>query len=338
MKWLITILVILSMTLIWGCGGDDDDGGGTDPVVGPPRIQVTTSTAGYVLNDPQASDWGLVDSATIEVSMGNPPAKINPSLAAVVTNAVKVKAATRDDSLFILLEWVDNSYDVWPNNWNITQITPGLAYDSALFDREDQLYVMFNGGSSFGWDVWNWRVITTGAGSMAEGMLWNSSTLTTDADGNVSGLKVALRNKKAGFNQPEFVHEDTSEHIDPVLFLTDAISTNYDIEREFDTVKWYQTTGWQVDQKIQGWLIDNSVSGRSEADRGSRWDIGAYSAYQSGVYSVVLAGKLNTGYEDDLNLSTLDSVKVQLGVLNDQDKFHAGTSDRGFSEDFWLIF
>jgi len=48
--------------------------------------------------------------------------------------------------------------------------------------------------------------------------------------------------------------------------------------------------------------------------------------------------KLNTGYTDDFDLSTLDSVKVQLGILNNQASFTTGSNNRGFSEEFWLIF
>jgi hypothetical protein len=103
-------------------------------------------------------------------------------------------------------------------------------------------------------------------------------------------------------------------------------------------VHWYQTTGWVVDQKIQGWYIDGSASDKTEAQRGSRWDIGAYSAYTNNTYSLVMVRKLNTGYNDDFDLSTLDSVKVQLGILNNQESFTTGSSNRGFSEEFWLIF
>jgi len=336
MKWLISVLMILSLALIWGCSSDDN--GGTDPVIGPPRVQVATSVAGYALNDPQASDWGLVDSVSVDVAVDIPPAKLNPSLATAVTDLVKVKAATRDDSLFIWLQWVDNTNDVWPNNWNITSSSP-LMFERSLFDFEDQMYVMFSNPTTQDWDVWNWRVITTGAENFGEGMTWNSPTLTVDSNGTAQTMKVAFDNKNGQFQQPEFVHPDTSEYTNPILLLEDAISRNDWIFRsEDDSVHWYQTTGWAVNDNIHGWYIDGSASDKTEAQRGSRWDIGAYSDYSTGMYSLVMVRKLNTGYEEDLNLSTLDSVKVKLGILNDQESFTTGTGDRGFSEDFWLIF
>ena len=339
MKWLVSIFVILSMTLIWGCGGDDDDV--VDPVIGSPRIVVSESTSGSAIIDPQASVWATVDSATVEVSTGNPPAKLNPSLATSVTNEVKVKAATRNDSLYIWFQWVDATNDVWPNNWTLTQVTPSLNYDSSLFDFEDQMFVMFHDVANAGWDVWNWRVITTGAENLAEGMNWYGidNTLIADEYGTVD-LPLAVRNKAPGFAMPEFVHQDTCEYTDStILFIEEAISRNYWIVRGVDdSVHWYQTSGWQVDDKIPGWHIDGSVSERSDAQRGSRWDIGASSIYSGGMYSLVLVRKLFTGYTDDFNLSNLDSVKVQLGVLNNKNSFTEGSSNRGYSEDFWLIF
>ncbi|MFH2050204.1 MAG: ethylbenzene dehydrogenase-related protein [bacterium] len=336
MKRLIFVFAILSMGLIWGCGGDD--GGGTTPVVVPPRIEVTTNTTGLDLVDPLDSDWGTIDSVTVDVTQGIPPAKINPSLAASVTDEVKVKAAIRNDSLFMWFQWVDATNDIWPDNWNITSANP-LMFERSLFDHEDQMFALFYNTVDQDWDVWNWRVITTGTENFAEGMSWNSPDLTVDANGTASTMKVAFDNKTGGFQQPEFVHQDTCEFTDPILLLTDAISRNTWIFRTVDdSVHWYQTTGWQVDQKIQGLYIDGSASDKTEAQRGSRWDIGAYSAYSNNTYSLVMVRKLNTGYTDDFDLSALDSVKVQVGILNNQESFTTGSSNRGFSEYFWLIF
>ena len=336
MKRLIFVFTILSMGLIWGCGGDDG-GPGPDPTPST-RIQVTTNTAGLDLNDPLDSDWGTIDSVTVDVSQDIPPAKLNPSLAATVTNEVKIKAAIRSDSLFMWFQWVDTTNDVWPNNWKISKNDFPMDFDSSLFDFEDQMYALFYDNAGSSWDVWNWRVITTGAVNFAEGMNWINQVLTSNEGGTINPLPVALRNKKSGFRFPLYVSSDTSEFTESILFFEDALSENDTIFWPDDTTFWYKTTGWQIDQKIPGWVIFGSVLDKTEAQRGSRWDIGAYSAYTNNTYSLVMVRKLNTGYTDDFDLSTLDSVKVQLGILNNQASFTTGSNNRGFSEEFWLIF
>jgi len=64
------------------------------------------------------------------------------------------------------------------------------------------------------------------------------------------------------------------------------------------------------------------------------------SDYDSGLgeYTLVLYRKLHTDYSEDINLSTMDSVKVQLGILNNQELFTTGSNNRNFSEEFWVIF
>ena len=47
---------------------------------------------------------------------------------------------------------------------------------------------------------------------------------------------------------------------------------------------------------------------------------------------------LNTGFDDDLNMLTLDSVKMKVVVLNNQVDLTMGTNNRGISKEFWLIF
>jgi hypothetical protein len=46
---------------------------------------------------------------------------------------------------------------------------------------------------------------------------------------------------------------------------------------------------------------------------------------------------LNTGYADDLNLLPLDSVKMKVGVTDNQDNLSLGGSNRAFTNEFWLI-
>jgi hypothetical protein len=100
----------------------------------------------------------------------------------------------------------------------------------------------------------------------------------------------------------------------------------------------YNTTGWELGQIVPGWLINSSFASLPDSARGSRWDIKAVSAYDQDMnkYHVVLACELNTGFDDDLDLSALDSVKVNIGFFDSQEDFTPG-SNRGFSDFFWII-
>ena len=68
-------------------------------------------------------------------------------------------------------------------------------------------------------------------------------------------------------------------------------------------------------------------------------DIRAVSIYDdvAAQYRLVLARKLYTEFEDDIDLSGMDSVKVKVGIYDHQEEFGTGSGNRGFSNDFWII-
>ena len=105
---------------------------------------------------------------------------------------------------------------------------------------------MFDGAPGGGWDVWNLRVLTTGAGGLAEGLTWDNNTLTTD-NGN---LKVAYDNGSPTGNDPDYCHKDTCEFDGHILLMEDKIHYNDPITVGNDTTYWKATDGWIVGHKI----------------------------------------------------------------------------------------
>ncbi|RKX28887.1 MAG: hypothetical protein DRP47_03195 [Candidatus Zixiibacteriota bacterium] len=337
MKKLIPILILLSVGLYLGCGGDDDNG--VTPPVTNLRLVVDTTVTDTLLTDALADAWDTVDSLLIDVSGGNPPAKVIPPIAQAIPSDVQIKAISRNDSLYLWLRWTDATFSVWPSVYTISEIEP-LRFENRLYKhaKEDQIYVMFDGAPGGGWDVWNWRVLTTGAGGLAEGLTWDNNTLTTD-NGN---LKVAYDNGSPTGNDPDYCHKDTCEFDGHILLMEDKIHYNDPITVGNDTTYWKATDGWIVGQKIPGFYIDTSLTAsyRSDETRGSRWDTRAVSNYESSTtqYTLVLCRKMNTGFAEDIDLTAVDSVKVQIGILDNQQDFILGSSNRGFSEQFWIIF
>ena len=93
-------------------------------------------------------------------------------------------------------------------------------------------------------------------------------------------------------------------------------------------------------QRVPGWIIDSTKCRQPAAARNSRWDTRAISSWKTEdgalSYTVVLKRPMNTGYSDDVALA--DSVRTRIGVFDNQRDMNLGSSNRGFSKDFWLIF
>jgi hypothetical protein len=87
-------------------------------------------------------------------------------------------------------------------------------------------------------------------------------------------------------------------------------------------------------------MIDGEAQFLNDAELGSRWDTRAVMDFDStdGVYTVVLKRKLATGYDDDLDMSTLDSIMTRVVILNNGSDIYRADTWRGVSKDIWLVF
>jgi len=325
MKKLIGLLLIGSVLLVAGCGGDDD---GTNPTPASTRVIVASPATAPSSTNVDDAVWNGISATSLTVALGNPkPAVPKPS---AIPSNVSLKAAVHGDSLFLKMVWADATHDVWREVYTVGEQPPYFNHDCCddnALHREDQLFVMFAGLAGGAWDVWNWRSLTTATGYLAEGGTFVNGILESDTVGN-EGLKPVTRNTPPVGSQPYKMHETGNAFEGNILYWEDAVDLN------LIGVDW--TTG----QTIPGWLVDTTIYDRLSNIRMSRWAIHAATKWDttSSQYTVVLSRPLNTGYSDDLNMATLDSVKVKIGVLDNQISINLGSGNRGFTGEFWLIF
>ena len=348
MKKLIPIFAVLLLGLWIGCG--DDEPIGPD---GPTAIIVIADTT---VNAPTLSSadeevWATVDSFGVEVSQDNRP-KLRPPEAAAIPPDIYVQAIKKDSNLYLRLQWSDTSFNVYPDHFEVETIYPDAPLPYVQFKnqftsvpKEDQIFVMFDGLSEGGFDVWNWRVLTTDAAGLAKGYSY-TDTLIEDAVGT-AGDSVAIENVAVS-QQPTYAHMETSDFHGYILFVDSAVHKDEIVDSVWDdqTQEWTfiffpNTTGWDIGQIVPGWLINPNFASLDDDERGSRWDIKAVSVWDDVAleYRVVLCRKLNTDFsvDEDIDLSAMDSVKVKIGIYDNQEEFKTGSPNRGFSDDFWII-
>jgi len=285
-----------------------------------------------------------------------------PPEAADVPPDIYVQAIKKANDLYLRLQWSDPTFDAYPDHFEVETIYTGGALPYVEFKSEflsvpyeDQIFVMFDGLPKGGYDVWNWRVLTTGGAGLGKGYSYTDTligdilvedTLIEDAIGT-AGDSVAIENPAIS-QQPTYAHMDTSKFDGYILYVDSAVHREEAIDSIWDsqTQDWMliffpNTTGWDIGQVVPGWLINSNFASMSDNERGSRWDIKAVSVYDNdpAQYRVVLCRKLNTGFsvDEDIDLSAVDSVKVKIGIYDNQEDFKTGSPRRGFSDDFWII-
>ncbi len=349
MRKLLASILILSIGLLWGCGGSDsgtgDDGGGTPPV----RLLVNTSVAAPTMSSPDETVWNSVDSVMVAVSAANTPKVVPGAKIAAVPSEVKVQAIAKNDTLYVRLRWADPTFSAYPHLNTVTTTSP-LTFSRDVTAQEDQAFVMFESAVDT-FDVWGWQVLRTGGLGLGMGYTYADGALTPDAAGTAS-LEIPVPNNEPGFTAPIYMSGDTSEFNGYILYLppsgntvlfTDPMrvdTTDVGGQLVIDTISYGQSTGWTVGQKLPGYVLDSSVvaAWRTDANRGSILDIRTTDNYSGGIYSLVMKRAMNTGYADDMDLSAADSVRVVVGLFDDQDSFTTGGTHRGFSIPFWVIF
>lgn len=359
MKKLIPILAVLLLGLWIGCGDDESANGPEEPTV--VRVIANTTVSAPTLSSADEQVWAGVDSFRVEVSQANSP-KLRPPEAAAVPPDIYVQAINKAGNLYLRLQWSDTSFNAYPDHFEVETIYTGGALPYVEFTNEfapvpyeDQIFVMFDGLPKGGFDVWNWRVLTTGGAGLGKGYSYTDTlindtliedTLIEDAVG-IAGGSVAVENPAVS-QQPTYAHMDTSEfhgyilYVDSAVHREEAIDSIWDSQTQDWTLIFFpNTTDWDTGQVVPGWLINSSFASLSDDERGSRWDIKAVSIYDDDAvqYRVVLCRKLNTGFsvDEDIDLSAMDSVKVKVGIYDNQENFKTGSPSRGFSDNFWII-
>jgi hypothetical protein len=301
------------------------------------NANVTTSTRVAACQSTQEPDrfdvsdiiWGSVQLKAIGLrARSTLPADPPGTIAGAC--CVGLQALRTDDRLFLRLTWPDTSQSVWRSRYQITSPTPPVTFshDTTYF-FEDQLYVMF-GGAPTGWDCWNWRALTTGAGNLAQGISYVPGVTAWFSPDEGDGSFMVENPPRTNSQQPVWVHKDTSEFYGHIMYVDDTL----------ENFEW--TTGWSLGQRVPGWMVDSSEANLlHELPRESLWDIDAGQDFLlldfDAVNTVVLSRDLNTGFAEDLNMAARDSVQVQLWVLNNLDWVDRETSARKYTSTFWLI-
>ena len=161
MKKNFALLVFSALLLLIGCGGDDV----VDPGDPTPKVTAAKSSTGPSLTNVNDPAWNAAAVSKLDLSGTNAP-KLGLSKATAVADSVSVQAIVASDSLFMRFVWDDDSHSVWRDYFVITSLGPPIIFNqnnSIEFDYfEDQLFVMFDGSPNGGWDIWNWRALTTG--------------------------------------------------------------------------------------------------------------------------------------------------------------------------------
>lgn len=324
MKKIFLVGVAVGLMSWLGCGGDDPPNGPVEPTI----ITVTAATSATAPERILADDqfWAGIDPKNVPMvaSQFSSANKRRPSSALAVADGVGVKAmVVGGTDLYLRLTWVDAISDRWPGQWEVTSfdtLPPDtLAHftQDNLSSREDQAMVMFKGDSDLGWDVWHWRMTTTGAGYLAEGAVLNGSVLTVDA-----GDEIADSNKHEG-GWPLYMHPEGPNNQHWWLYADNTAAMVFD-------------SAWSMGDLVPGWTIDGGLYLETPDTRGDRWDVGAFSRFSSEEYTLVLHRALNTGHETDLDLS--GTIDVRIGITNNGDfSFTSGGTQQGFSNTFRLV-
>ena len=331
--WLMAFVVVLLLPVIglWGCGGDDDDDDGGDGDTTPVVTAVTATSAPAAVT---ASTWSTAVAATVPIGANLPGFKRTGSAAQAVADDVRIQAAVYGDSLYVKVTWDDETFDVWPSAWIVDSIDGGLPlWEHLTTQYEDQLMLFVSGLPNGNWDTWHWRAATTSfmgspTGQMtgyAEGGRYVNNAVTPDASPT---FLTRENHQYIGFNRPTFLHEDTTEYTGYILADQDA-----------DSLVTLPASGWTQGFLVAGYLTNVGIALLPDASRGSKYDIKVDAKYDAGAnqYQVVMRRALNTGYTEDLVMTSGSRLTCRIGIGNEHNfTFTTGSSNQGYSDVFYI--
>jgi len=312
--------------LVWvGCGGDDDEP--PPPVDRTIIVTADTTTAPAIPLTVDDAAWGSVEAVTIPLSTATPlpsaPARspLGPSMASAAPSEVEVQAIRKGGHLFFRLQWNDATLSMQRENWELFDKND-FNFNHRTDRGEDQAVVLFEGAPG-GWDMWNWRILTTGQMGRAEDATLSAGEVVLDAGVN----EVATANATNDPFSPPWFHTDQWLFTGDVFLFSDRT-----VPRSQAVL---QKSNWELGQTVPGWWINDNIDWSSITE--SRWDI--YAAYdydaEADQYTLVLVRDLSAG-EEDLDMSGETRVNTRIGILDNAISFSAGTSQRAFSATFYL--
>ena len=342
MKKLFPLFMIFTLAVFGGCGSDGDDDGGTNGGTTLPRVVAAAEASAPNMATPDAGVWATVDSVDVTVAQGILPTTMSITGTAAIPATIRVKAIKAVDSLFLQLTWADPTNDIWPGYYYVSATSPTLQFDSSVINNEeDQMLVMFANSGAGWYDVWNWSVVSTGSVNIGRGYRLMEGQMVRDTNTAFPQLQVVVRNPRYfGSDEPTNAHQDTSVFAGHILLSSEMLDRDDWIFRSpTDSVHWNETSGWALDQRVPGMYVNEVALGYTGAPQDSRYDIRTVAEYDDAgsAYTLVMARALDTGFDDDMDLSVPDSVKVSLAVFDGLSDFTAGSARRGVSQSFYII-
>ena len=333
MKYLFLLPMLLLALFIGGCGSDDDGGsdGPVDPVI-PDPVYYTVNTAADAPDLNSIDDiWDGIDSVVIPA--GKYPAIIarDPQLGGV---DLVLKAIVNSGVLYLYTQWPDADADL-KRNYIYRNMEDEFARN--ITRGEDKIYVLFDNGqngteradcaamchldsakkhSTAGGnvDVWIWKSTTTYPAFIADDAWWNVDSMLIDYPIDYVKSPLYSRNwSPAGaayFSTPLFRHATDSDFVGPFLYSNDTVSWIPSDINLFD-----------IGDSLPAYSIDSSYHDTATV-RDSRWDVLTYAEHENYKWTVVFARELNTGNDDDLDLSAVNTLQISIG-LNDNHPYNS---------------
>jgi len=349
-KYIIFSVFFLALVLA-GCGDDNGTNGDDNGTEKIPRLVVDTMATAPTLSDANEAVWFTVDSVLVEI--GGDPANYGQNISLQKQNAV-MRAIKKSDTIYIWVRWHDPSgADLWANYIRKPDSSSSL-WEHVTTEGQDMFFILFDnqdngtegadcatmchpgegmkttgGGMA---DAWRWMSTCTMPGKMADDIWWDGATPSTDtADATIN--KYVFRDNDDG-NRPRYVHEDTMLYTGVFLYIEDTLKYNP-----------LEPTRWPTGHRIPGFVTDSSIYGAPDRNDNSRNNVRAIAIFDSTgsstgwTWTVAFARALNTGYNDDVDLSTLDSVQVTVAATNDhpQETFGGPKPAHSGSKPFYII-
>ncbi|MFH1698999.1 MAG: ethylbenzene dehydrogenase-related protein [Candidatus Zixiibacteriota bacterium] len=355
---IFSFIFIIAFAITWyGCSSDKENGVGPTPPPPPPRLVVGTHQSPGL----GSIDHAVWDSITaVDVSVGD-SSKYNAGIGFTNSLTASMKALIANDSIFVRVEWNDNSEDNRFGELRARWMTSGQVewelMDTTLLRNEDRFYIFFDNGGTNGAncaslchtstssigrrhyntgndnaDVWHWKANRTGEGGFAEDMHITDTNILQDpqAQSNDSlywGNAANLNSDSTFAQRAHKMHPDSSEFTGPALLEGIYVTFNQGIS---DTA-WVPgiASGDSTGVTIPAFYHNQITS----AD-GSRWDVRAVSEHDGTGWTVVFARHLTTMDADDVDLtfSTPDSVQISIAIGNNSGMKHHGAPP------FYMVF
>ena len=329
MKKTFAVFLALFLTCWLGCSKDNP----TEPP--PPTTITVTAATGTVAParlSVEDSVWSRITPQSIAITATRYTAgKEYPTASLATADSVRVQAVVVHDTLHLRLSWTDATLDCWPGRFTVDNIqivtdppdTLAVFAQDALSASEDQAMIFLQAAGNSTWDVWNWRLVTTGAGLLAEDFSLSGTTLTHDA-----GTVLVATSNLGGAGQPASMEPGGPDNNDYRLYASEAVPLDAGLN-------------WAIGDRVSGWVIDDSLYlPQNAATRGSRYDVGAASSYAGSPsrHTVVLHRALASDDTADLNMSALTTVRMRVGITDNSDfSMTLGSTRQGFTDIFELI-